>query len=454
MPSERALPTEHGVLDEPAPLWSRIVVGISILATGAAAGIASMQHLDVEPWLAWTIGIGVAVVLAAIDQALQRPLGAPRVESQKSSRRAPKLPKDDVPLSPVSAPATTSPRPAVAKPAAPASLSDATFDQHVQHLQTLVREMAQSTRGPKARTADPDGLSRFEAPPHTAAPRGPAAAKTVPAPATVSAAPVRPAMAHHAAKAASPPTSAPRIAEAVAAERLDVLLESIQSLGDGRARHFEVSVRFRDAAGVDITENELSAAARRTGLAPRIDALKLPRVARVARKVQQRGGQPADVLAGVAGPSLADHGFMEAFAATMTGSAPVSLVLSFSQADVRDFARVHWSALATLSDMGFRFALTDVTDVDMDIDLLRARGFTFVKLDAPVFLEGLPYSNGVIPARDICRHFETAGLALIVSRVDADAQLEAIRRHGVQFAQGGIFGGARKVRADILADAA
>ncbi len=66
-----------------------------------------------------------------------------------------------------------------------------------------------------------------------------------------------------------PPTLNPqlaRIAEAVAAERIEVLLEPIQALAEGRTRHFEVSVRLLTADGAALEQCRIRP--RRAGLGP------------------------------------------------------------------------------------------------------------------------------------------------------------------------------------------
>ena len=53
-----------------------------------------------------------------------------------------------------------------------------------------------------------------------------------------------------------------RIAEAVAAERMEVLLEPIHALVEGRPRHFEVSMRLLTADGATLDQREYARAAR------------------------------------------------------------------------------------------------------------------------------------------------------------------------------------------------
>ena len=109
---------------------------------------------------------------------------------------------------------------------------------------------------------------------------------------------------------------------------------------------------------------------------------------------------------------------------------------------------------AALAAAGFRFALEEVTDLDMDFGALKAMGFEFVELDAPVFLEGLPAAGGRIPASDICRHLSDFGLTLIVGRIEDDWLLARILGFGVLFGKGTLFGGPSLVKAEVVASRA
>ena len=212
-------------------------------------------------------------------------------------------------------------------------------------------------------------------------------------------------------------------------------------------------MRLRDAAGAELTGDDLAEVARARGLLPRIDAVKLPRVLRVARRVKSRG-RPADVLTSLAGESLGDNTFIDRFAAELAGSDRVRIVFTFSEADVRAFGRVHWQTLEAMADNGVRFALDQVTALDLDLERLKAAGFDFIKLDASVFLQGLPAAGGLIPATDLCRYLSGLGLTLVVARIEDEWALARVMGFGALFGQGTLFGAPRPVRADVLADAA
>ncbi len=351
-------------------------------------------------------------------------------EAQQGPRQAP--------MAPAPAPAATAPpapqpeRPAQQQPALAGPLiqtaAERTNPKNYERLQHLVKQLANEVGGPKASTPDPDRAPAAAAP-HAGPPKAPPAPRYAPA-------------------AAQPDVA--RVIEAIEAERVDVYLDPIQSLDERKPRHFEVAVRFRDQAGQQITADVLDPIVRAAGLGPRIDLVKLPRAARVAERVQSRG-RPSDVLAAMTGDSLADQSFIGQINSALGEASPAGMVLSFAQSDVRRFGRLHWDTLATLSDMGLRFAVDHVTDLDMDFEALKARRFDFVKLDATVFLDGLPAAGGYVSARDVCRHFSAIGLALVVGKIASERELAEILGFGVLLGQGTLFGAPRPVRQDVLA---
>jgi cyclic-di-GMP phosphodiesterase TipF (flagellum assembly factor) len=241
------------------------------------------------------------------------------------------------------------------------------------------------------------------------------------------------------------------IASAVTAARLDVYLEPILGLSDLRARHYEVSVRLRSESGASIASEEFTPVARGTGLLPLIDAMRVSRSARVAVHLSDRR-VAGSLFSQITGESLASNRFLRDFTDTyhQSGTIAERLVLSFAQSDVRGFAAPQWATLKELMDLGFRFALEDVSDLDMDFEALTAAGFAFAKFDARVFLEGLPAQGGLIPAADLCRYLAHLGLTLIIGRIDDEEQLAKVLGFGALFGQGTLFGAPRPVKAEVL----
>lgn len=252
----------------------------------------------------------------------------------------------------------------------------------------------------------------------------------------------------------APPSRASVLAAAISAGRADVLLEPILGLDSQEAQHFEVTVRLRAEDGsvlaLDVQDTEL----RGTGLLPLFDAATMTRTATVARRLAERGKTGA-VFSSYSGESLTDLVFRDDAAAAHRQRLPGSgqLVLTFSQSDARSFQAPEWAAIAQMRGLGFRFALSDVTDLDMDIEGLVGAGFDFVKLDADVFLTGLRSPDGLIPSGDVCRYLAGAGLALVVERIDDEDKFARVFGFGALLGQGQLFGGARVLKAEAAPSA-
>jgi cyclic-di-GMP phosphodiesterase TipF (flagellum assembly factor) len=241
-----------------------------------------------------------------------------------------------------------------------------------------------------------------------------------------------------------------RVAEALASERIEVMLEPIQSLSEGRTKHFEITTRLLAADGAVLTHEDVVRIAQGSGLMPRIDIARIVRAARVARRLGE-GGRAGSVLTPAAGESLTDHRFLSTASSEQNPNATMRLVISFQQSEVRMFSPGHMQTLSALSAAGFRFALDGVTDLDMDFSDLKRLGFDFVKLDAPVFMEGLPAPGGVVPAADITRMLTDNGLTLVVGRIEDDWQLARVLGAGALYGRGTLFGGPRMVKPEVVA---
>ncbi len=256
----------------------------------------------------------------------------------------------------------------------------------------------------------------------------------------------------------SAPEAAPRsprataLAEAISTGNVDVFLDPIMALGEKSARHYEVSIRVRGQDGREIAGDGMEIELRGSGLLPLVDEARIARASIIAGRLSERG-KNGSLFSSTSGETLADSRFMATAGADLRRQPAQArhLVLTFSQHDIRHLAPAQWRGLTELQDLGLRFALDGVTNLDMDFGALAGAGFGFVKLRADVFLDGLPSSGGTIPASDICRHLAGAGMALIVEDIDDEAKLARIFGFGVALGQGSLFGGRRPVKAEAVA---
>lgn len=244
------------------------------------------------------------------------------------------------------------------------------------------------------------------------------------------------------------------MSDAISAGRISVLLQPILGLEDQRTRHYEVSVQLRDAAGDVLDVFGRGPDLRGTGLLPLFDSVSVAKIASVSRRLSERG-KSGSIFSRFNGESIADDQFIGTLANHLRQQSNLAaqLVLSFSQADVRALSPAEWDSLADMRALGFRFAISSVTDLDMDFEALAEQGFAFAKLDADVFLNGLRTGETVVPSKDVCAHLAKLGLTLVVENIADERQRAMIFGFGVLLGQGELFGGPRPVRADPAAPA-
>jgi cyclic-di-GMP phosphodiesterase TipF (flagellum assembly factor) len=242
------------------------------------------------------------------------------------------------------------------------------------------------------------------------------------------------------------------VAAALSKEQIDVFLEPIHGLADRQARHYEVIIRLSLDNGVQLGMADYSEATSGTALLPLIDAVKVSQAKKVGMHLLRRG-QSGALISDINGESVSAAEFSDDLATIMGRDQIMAgrLVLSFSQSDLRAFTPAQWARIDRLGRLGFRFSIGEITNLDMDFELLARKGFGFAKLDAAVFLKGLPAGEVVIPPTDVCRHLAGAGLTLVVDRVNDDRLLAEVLGFGALFGKGALFGAPRPVKVEALA---
>ena len=237
------------------------------------------------------------------------------------------------------------------------------------------------------------------------------------------------------------------IADALVREKLDVFLEPIHGLNDGQESHFEVSIRLHLADGDILDQDNYSEVARGAAWLPLIDAVKVSQAKKVALQLM-RGGRNGTFISQINGESVAGQSFNDDLASVIGHDTLVAgrLVLSITQDDLRVFSSAQWAKVNRLRQLGFRFAVAEVNSLDMDFEMLAQCGFVFAKLDAQIFLEGLPAAQTLIPPTDVCQYLAGSGLTLIVDGLTDETQKAKVLGFGAVYGQGKLFGAPRPVK--------
>lgn len=245
------------------------------------------------------------------------------------------------------------------------------------------------------------------------------------------------------------------MADAIATGQLDVFLEPIVGLADRKARHFDVSLRLRNGDAGSFGPEDYIPMARNAGLLPLVDATRAARAAIVARHMDERGSGGC-LFSSITAESLTSARFLEEFAEACRQSPKLRdrLVFSIAQSELRGLSSTQWSTIRQLATSGFRFAIEDVTSLDLDLPDLKAAGFAFMRISGQAMLDGVSSLDGVLSAAELCERLAGTGLTLIAVGLGSEDQLEGVLSAGVPLGQGRLFGVPRPIRAEALRPAA
>jgi EAL domain-containing protein (putative c-di-GMP-specific phosphodiesterase class I) len=245
------------------------------------------------------------------------------------------------------------------------------------------------------------------------------------------------------------------LAAALATGRMEVLVEPIVGLGDHHVHYYEAIVSLHDEHGAAVPLAAHDPQLARTGVLPLLDCARLKRAAQACRILGHQR-QKYCVLAAASAEALSTDAFLDELAGAYREHEALAgeLVLTFSLADVKAFGSTEWSNLTDMRDLGFRFGLNQTTDLNYEFSALRAAGFSFVKIDAAAFLNGLPAATGIVAPADVCRSLAEIGLITIVDSIDSEATRAKVVSSGVTLGQGPLFGAPQLLATDTIGTAA
>jgi cyclic-di-GMP phosphodiesterase TipF (flagellum assembly factor) len=256
--------------------------------------------------------------------------------------------------------------------------------------------------------------------------------------------------------AAEPPPRLPTAFEreveaAIRGERIEIHLQPIVTLPQRKVRHYEVLTRLRSGDGRLIPAAEFLPVAERRGLIARLDTVQVIRSFQILRRLTARNREIGLVI-NLSARSLADTAFFREFSSFLAQNRQLadSVQFEFTQASVREMGPLEAESLSALADLDFRFSLDNVTDLRMDVRTLVDRGFRTVKVSVDRLLGKVPTPAGDIHPADLSGHLQRQGVALVVDRIETEADVVDLLDYDVRFAQGFLFSAPRQVRPEIL----
>lgn len=205
--------------------------------------------------------------------------------------------------------------------------------------------------------------------------------------------------------------------------------------------HFEILVRWRDKDGNLRPPAEMIAAAERYRLGPRLDRYVLDATLTWLEQNPAALAQVEQCSINIGGTTLVDEDFGDYFAARLRRSPlkPEQLCLEITETSVvRDMTRAR-RFIDRVGDLGCQFALDDFGTGFCSFGYLRELDVDYLKIDGSFVRE---LGSGGLPeavVRSITEIAHVLNKRAVAEQAETEAQLEHLRRIGVDYAQGYVF---------------
>lgn len=251
------------------------------------------------------------------------------------------------------------------------------------------------------------------------------------------------------------------VREALTQNRVDLYLQPVMTLPQRKTVYYESYSRLRDATGQVIMPAEYLSVVEPNGLVTAIDNLLLFRCVQIVRRLA-RQERRVGIFCNISMSSLSDEDFFPQFLDLLKANRDLApaLIFEVGQAAFESRNGVAARNMARLADLGFRFSIDKVTNLDLDLQDLSRSDVKFVKVAAQTLLDELTDVDGRLvlrslpdlAAEDFAMLLRRYGVDLIAEKVENERQVVDILDLDVQIGQGHLFGEPRAIKEAVLAE--
>jgi cyclic-di-GMP phosphodiesterase TipF (flagellum assembly factor) len=161
--------------------------------------------------------------------------------------------------------------------------------------------------------------------------------------------------------------------------------------------------------------------------------------------------------------SLGDEAFFAQFLEFLADNRDMAsgVVFELGQADFEQRGSVEARHMAKLADLGFRFSVDKVSDLDLDYRELQRADVKFLKVGAELLLSHAQDEDdgrlSLKPVRDlhvadVASLARRYGLELIAEKIETERHVIDVLELDITYGQGHLFGEPRAIRDAVLAE--
>jgi cyclic-di-GMP phosphodiesterase, flagellum assembly factor TipF len=206
---------------------------------------------------------------------------------------------------------------------------------------------------------------------------------------------------------------------------------------------------------------EYLAVAEPEGLVTAIDNLLLFRCVQIVRRLAGQD-RKIGIFCNVSSASLADDTFFPQFLEMLQANRDLAgaLIFELGQQAFEQRGSLEARNMAKLADLGFRFSIDKVYDLDLDLQDLARSDVKFIKLGAQMLLDQLIESGDRLTlkslpdlaAADFASLARRYGVETIAEKIETERQVVDILDLDIGYGQGHLFGEPRPIRDAVLAE--
>ena len=253
------------------------------------------------------------------------------------------------------------------------------------------------------------------------------------------------------------------VREALAENRVDLYLQPVVTLPQRRTVFYESFSRLRDATGQVMMPAQYLSVAEPEGLVTAIDNLLLFRCVQIVRRLAKQDRKVA-IFCNISLSSLGDETFFPQFLEFLSENKDMAggLIFELGLPAFEQRGSVEARNMARLADLGFRFSIDKVAQLDLDFRELQRADVKFIKITAETLLSHLNNETDErltlgpmkdLHASDFASLARRYGADIIAEKIETERQVIDVLELDINYGQGHLFGEPRAIKEAVLSEA-
>lgn len=232
--------------------------------------------------------------------------------------------------------------------------------------------------------------------------------------------------------------------DAIRHNKVDLFMQPIVSLPQRQTKMYELYGRIRVSGGSYLPAHRFLEVAEDKQVISTIDNLLLLRCLELLQEKLPFQGTPPSTpyVLNISASTLKDRGFMGDLVTFLSRNAKMAkrLIFELPQSGVENIDNKSAAILNALSKLGCRFSMDRIHSRRIDIDKLKALQIRYIKMDGEWLINEAESESGLSRIMRIKNMLDTAGIDLVVERIESENELLELLDFGIDYGQGYLFG--------------